>query len=99
MNQEERQLLQSLFDRLRDSSNQARDPEAERFIADNIRMQPGAPYYMAQAVIVQEQALQEQQNRVAELEDRVQQLEAANLLLPDRGGELLGGLEGERERF
>ncbi len=77
MNQDERNLLQGLFDRLRDSGNQARDPEAERFIGEQIRFQPGAPYYMAQAVIVQEQALQDSQARIAELEDRVQQLEAA----------------------
>lgn len=77
MNQEERDLLQGLFDRLRDSGGQARDPEAERFIAEQIRYQPAAPYYMAQAVIVQEQALQEQQTRIAELEDRVHQLETA----------------------
>lgn len=76
MNHDERQLLQDLFDRLRDSGNQPRDPEAERFIAEQIRYQPGAPYYMAQAVIVQEQALQDSQARIAELEDRVRQLEA-----------------------
>ena len=76
MNQEERDLIQGLFDRLRDSANQGRDPDAERFIAEQIRYQPSAPYYMAQAIIVQEQALQEQQSRIAELEERVRQLEA-----------------------
>ena len=96
MNQEERQLLQGLFDRLRDSGNQARDPDAERFIAEQIRYQPGAPYYMAQAVIVQEQALQESQTRIAELEDKVQQLEAAgqtksqNSFLAGRTGGMFG---------
>lgn len=76
MNQEERDLIQGLFDRLRDNANQGRDPEAERFIAEQIRYQPSAPYYMAQAIIVQEQAIQEQQSRIAELEERVRQLEA-----------------------
>ena len=96
MNQEERDLLQGLFDRLRDGGTQARDPEAERFIAEQIRFQPGAPYYMAQAVIVQEQALQNQQARVAELEDHVRQLEAAgqtrsqNSFLAGRTGGMFG---------
>lgn len=76
MNQEERDLIQGLFDRLRDNANQGRDPEAERFIAEQIRYQPSAPYYMSQAIIVQEQAIQEQQSRIAELEERVRQLEA-----------------------
>lgn len=96
MNHEERQLLQGLFDRLRDSSQQARDPDAERFIGDQIRMQPGAPYYMAQAVIVQEQALLASQGRIAELEERVQQLESAgqarsqNSFLAGRTGGMFG---------
>lgn len=92
MNQEERDLLQGLFDRLRDSGNQPRDPEVERFIAEQIRYQPGAPYYMAQAVIVQEQALQDAQQRIAELESRVRDLESANQ--PRGQGGFLAGRTG-----
>jgi uncharacterized protein len=92
MNQEERNLLQGLFDRLRDGGNQARDPEAERFIAEQIRYQPGAPYYMAQAVIVQEQALQDSQARIAELETRVQELESVGQ--PRGQGGFLAGRTG-----
>jgi uncharacterized protein len=92
MNQEERNLLQGLFDRLRDSSNQARDPEAERFIAEQIRFQPGAPYYMSQAVIVQEQALQDSQARIAELEARVHELESVSQ--PRGQGGFLAGRTG-----
>jgi uncharacterized protein len=96
MNQEERQLLQGLFDRLRDNSNQARDPEVERFISDQIRALPGATYYMSQAIIVQEQALQGSQERIAQLEDSVRQLEAAgqargqNSFLAGRTGGMFG---------
>ena len=81
MNQEERQLLQGLFDRLRDSSNQARDPEVERFIGDQIRALPGATYYMSQAIIVQEQALQGSQERIAQLEDAPETRETRSRLM------------------
>lgn len=92
MNHEERNLLQGLFDRLRDGGNQTRDPEADRFIAEQIRFQPGAPYYMAQAVIVQEQALQDSQARIAELEARVQELESVGQ--PRGQGGFLAGRTG-----
>jgi hypothetical protein len=69
MNQQERQVIEDIFRRLEQVADQPRDPEAERFIADKIRQQPYAPYAMAQAVYVQEQAL-------ANLHERVQQLEA-----------------------
>ena len=57
MNDQERQVISDIFRRLEQVANQPRDPEAERFIADKLRQQPYAPYAMAQAVYVQEQAL------------------------------------------
>lgn len=57
MNDQEREVIADIFRRLEQVANQPRDPEAERFIADRIRQQPYAPYAMAQAIFVQEQAL------------------------------------------
>ena len=57
MNEQERQVIDDIFRRLEQVANQPRDPEAERFIAEKLRQQPYAPYAMAQAVFVQEQAL------------------------------------------
>jgi len=57
MNDQERQVISDIFRRLEQVANQPRDPEAERFIAEKLRQQPYAPYAMAQAVYVQEQAL------------------------------------------
>jgi hypothetical protein len=57
MNDQERQVISDIFRRLEQVANQPRDPEAERLIADKLRQQPYAPYAMAQAVYVQEQAL------------------------------------------
>ena len=57
MNDQERQVISDIFRRLEQVAHQPRDPETERFIADKLREQPYAPYAMAQAVYVQEQAL------------------------------------------
>ena len=57
MNDQEREVIADIFRRLEQVANQPRDPEAERFIADRMRQQPYAPYAMAQAIFVQEQAL------------------------------------------
>src|ERR1044072_432324 len=57
MSPEERQLLASLFDRVRATANTQRDADAEAFINQSIREQPAAPYFLAQAVLVQEQGM------------------------------------------
>jgi len=57
MNDQERQVIDDIFHRLEQVANQPRDPEAERYIAEKLRRQPYAPYALAQAVFVQEQAL------------------------------------------
>ncbi|MBW6423059.1 DUF2076 domain-containing protein [Rhizobium sp. XQZ8] len=76
MSPEERQLLTTLFDRVRTASATPRDRDAEAFIEQGTREQPYATYYLAQAVIVQEKGLEAAANRIRELEERVQQLEA-----------------------
>src|SRR3954447_8427278 len=57
MNDQERQVIDDIFQRLEQVANQPREPEAERYIAEKLRRQPYAPYALAQAVFVQEQAL------------------------------------------
>ena len=69
MTPQERDVIAGIFDRLRQAANQPRDPEAENFIAERLREQPYAPYAMAQAVYVQEQAL-------ANLSQQVESLQA-----------------------
>ena len=72
MSPEERQLLQGVFDRMRNNASAPRDPEADRLIADNVRQQPYGPYFLTQAVIVQEQALQAASQRIQQLEQHIQ---------------------------
>lgn len=78
MDRNDQQAIGQLFEKLASAERQAppRDAEAERFIQDQITQQPGAPYYMAQTIVVQEQA------RIEELEEQARQ--------PAGGGPLSG---------
>jgi hypothetical protein len=85
---EDRNAIDGLFQRLAEveRTGPPRDPEAERLIDQKIGRQPSAPYYLAQTVVVQEQALALAQQRIEELERQAQ----------SRGG-LFGGLFGDAE--
>jgi uncharacterized protein len=88
MDRNDQQAIEALFDKLAavERRSPQRDPEAERFIRDEIARQPGAPYYMAQTIVVQEQALNAAQERIEQLER-----EAAE---PSSDGGLLSGILG-----
>jgi uncharacterized protein len=66
MNAQERQLIESLFQRLAQAAPEAgpRDPEAEALIQQRFQSLPGAAYYMAQTLLVQERALQQAEARL-----------------------------------
>jgi hypothetical protein len=89
MDQNERRVIDELFGKLRQVDGQApqRDPEAEAYIRQQVASMPAAPYYMAQAIVVQEQALATTQARVEELERQTAER-------PAGGGGFLGGLFG-----
>ena len=72
MDRNDQRAIESLFEKLDNVERQAppRDPEAENYIREQIARQPGAPYYMAQTIVVQEQALNAAQARIEELEQR-----------------------------
>jgi hypothetical protein len=89
MNSEEKTVISSIFDRLRSAESQVRDPEAERFIAERVSSQPYAPYAMAQTIFVQEQALNQMNARIEEL-----QAENARLAQAQSSGGFLSGLFG-----
>lgn len=67
MTPQEQQLIESLFQRLTQSAAQSgpRDPEAEALIQQRVQSLPGAAYYMAQTILVQERALQQAEARLA----------------------------------
>lgn len=70
MDQNDRKAIEDLFGKLAAVERQmpARDAEAEAFIRDTVARQPLAAYYMAQTVIMQEQALTAAQQRIEALE-------------------------------
>ena len=75
MSPEESQLLKALFDRVRQASTTTRDRDAEALINDELRAQPYAAYYLAQAVIMQEKGLEAAAARIQALEGRIKDLE------------------------
>jgi uncharacterized protein len=92
MDQTEQQYIDALFDRIAGAERQSgpRDASAERYIRDIVSRQPNAPYYMAQALIVQEEALKAAQQRIEDLEREVEERPAQG----SGGGSFLGGLFG-----
>lgn len=95
MTPQERDVIAGIFDRLKQAANQPRDPEAESFIAERLREQPYAPYAMAQAVYVQEQALTNLHAQVEELQAQVQELkERPSEPAPQQSGGFLSGIFG-----
>src|SRR5271168_1113339 len=94
MSPEERQLLTGLFDRTRTAAATPRDPEAEALINEQVRTQPSAPYLLAQAVLVQEQALKAANEKLQAQEARIQEFEQqeGRGAPPPAGGGFLSGL-------
>ncbi len=90
MSPDERQLLTDLFGRIRSTANSPRDPEAEALIQAETRAQPYAPYYLAQTVLVQQQALSAANDRLQELEGKVKDLEGQAAGRSRAGGFLSG---------
>lgn len=87
MDRNDQQAIEGLFQRLAEAERGggARDAGAESFIARRIAEQPGAPYYMAQTIVVQQAALEQAQARIEELEAQPAQA---------GGGGFLSGLFG-----
>jgi hypothetical protein len=68
MTPQERELIAELFDKLATLETAARDPEAERAIAEGLRRAPHAIYPLVQTVLVQDEALKVANHRLEELQ-------------------------------
>lgn len=75
MNRQEQDAIEELFTKLEQVERQAppRDPEAEALIQRRLTEQPGAAYFMAQTIIVQEQALAAANAQPAQRPEALQQ--------------------------
>lgn len=79
MDNHDKQAIEGLFHKLAqvEGHRHDRDPEAEHLIAQGIARHPGAPYYLAQTVVVQDHALSAAQARIHELEAELDTARAA----------------------
>jgi hypothetical protein len=92
MYDQERSMIEGLFQRLAQAETQAgpRDAQADSLIQGLVSRQPGAPYLMAQVVLMQEQGMNNLQTRIEELEQEL----AARAQAPAQSSGFLGGLFG-----
>lgn len=90
MDANDRALIDGLFDKVRQAESQGaeRDADAEAAIAEHLKAQPHAPYYMAQGLVMLEESLKVAESRIEQLEAELRKRPAAG------GGGLLGGLFG-----
>ncbi len=82
MTPQEQQLITELFTRLKQTPAQAKDAVADQLIRTGVTDDPEAPYRLVQTVLIQEMALSQAQRRIAELENRVVQANAASSAPP-----------------
>lgn len=68
MTPQERDLIQSVFDRLAKLAGGPKDREAEALILERMRAVPDSAYNLVEAVVVQEMAIKEHEARIRELE-------------------------------
>lgn len=89
MNSQEQTLIDGLFSRLQEAEHEGglRDTEAEAQIKTHLTRQPAAPYYMAQAMLIQEAAIKRLDQRVRELEAQAADQQRQR---PNHGGFLAG---------
>ncbi|MFI4986434.1 MAG: DUF2076 domain-containing protein [Alphaproteobacteria bacterium] len=93
MTPQESQLIEGLFQRLKEADGSPKDREAADLITRRTVEQPTAPYLLVQTVLVQQHALDNAQARITQLESEL--AEARRAPAPASGGaSFLGGLFG-----
>lgn len=93
MTPQEEQLLNSLIDRLNQTSLQEKDPDAEALLNQRLAGNPDALYMLAQTVLVQNIALDQAKAQVGQLQQQLQQQRPQ----PAHTTSFLGRLLGERD--
>ena len=72
MNAKDRQAIEQIFARLEEVARHSppRDPEADRFIEQQMASRPGSAYYMAQSIVALEEALKSANQQLDEVKAR-----------------------------
>ena len=96
MTPQEEQLLNSLIDRLNQTSPQEKDPDAEALLNERLAGNPDALYMLAQTVLVQNIALDQAKAQMGHLQQQLQQLQQQRQQ-PAHTTSFLGRLLGERD--
>jgi uncharacterized protein len=92
MTPQERQLITELLARLKKAPAQAKDADADQLIREGVMDDPEAPYLLVQTVLIQDMALSQARNRVAELEDQLSKSKTApSAQRSQRAASFLGG--------
>jgi hypothetical protein len=88
MDENERAIIDDLFARLQEAERRSgpRDAEAEAAIREHVATQPSVPYYMAQAIVVQQEAMKTAQRRIQDLERQLAERPAGGFLSGLFGG-------------
>lgn len=87
MTPQEHEKLQQFLSQLKQAGGVQRDPEADAMISAAVSRQPDAAYLLVQRTLLQDQALEAAQARIADLE---RQAQAAR---PAASGSFLGGAD------
>jgi uncharacterized protein len=90
MTPQDEELIAQLFSRLKEASTEPQDPDADRLISRGIAEQPKAPYLLVQTVLIQDMALNQAQQRIAELENQLAEVRAARPAQPPQVASFLG---------
>ncbi|UVM66271.1 DUF2076 domain-containing protein [Pseudomonas sp. B21-009] len=101
MNSEEQTLIDGLFGRLKQAEDPAvpRDAQAQARIGEHLQQQPAAPYYMAQAILVQEAALKRLDEQNKQLQAELKQAKAqVAATAPSSSGGFLSSIFGSGTR-
>ena len=90
MNPQEQELITTLLERLKGVGGQPKDPEADQLIRQAVAAQPDMPYYLVQTALIQDLSLHQAQQRIAELQQQVAQVQS-------KPTSFLGGLFGSSQ--
>ena len=98
MTPDDHRMIQDLFQRLANQGRVTKDVQADRVITDGFRANPDAGYLLVQTALVYEHQMNEQEERIRDLEDQIAQMQQAATAPAAApmagGGSFLGGRIG-----